>query len=469
MSFTDYSYYLLLFALLAFTLVVRKESRWLVLLLFSAFFYSVGRWSYIFILLASISIDYFCALKMEAATQTQQRKLFLTISIISNLSILVFFKYATDIYSQWSWIEVRSAPLIFQLETLALPLGISFYTLQSMGYSIDVYRRQVPAEHHFGIFALYVSFFPQLVAGPIERAKSLLPQLHQPRAISMNNIRSGMLLILFGLFKKLVIADRLFVVLEHGLQNPSSMMGWQALSFGSLVILAIYMDLSAYTDIARGSARLFGINLAINFKQPFLATSLGDYWRRWHISLSSWILNYLYRPLAMISKSSIHRTLALIFTFLILGLWHGATWPLVVMGIAHGGIIALEQVAAKSSWAWPQGRFYDGLRIFRSHCIYNLSGVLYLAPTLGVAELIYSNTFNASSFWGLGSIALGESSYKYFFCLVVGLIIVLGIDNIKKLKTKLPSAAQYPLIVLSLLVMLLLSYDNSDDFFYFGF
>ena len=438
-------------------------------MLFSLFFYSYDRWYYLFILLASISVDYFCALAMEEARSSSKRKLFLTTSILSNLSILVFFKYATDIYSDWSWIEVRSAPLVFQLEKLVLPLGISFYTLQSMGYSIDVYRREVRAEKHFGIFALYVSFFPQLVAGPIERAKSLIPQLHKPSTINLQNIQSGLLLIIFGLFKKLVIADRLFVILNHGLQNPGAMTGWQSLSFGSLVILAIYMDLSAYTDIARGSARLFGINLALNFKRPFLATSLGDYWRRWHISFSSWILNYLYRPLATASQSSSYRALALIFTFFIIGLWHGATWPLMIMGAAHGTIIALEQLLARSPLAWPQTKGFDTLRIIRSHCIYNLSGVLYLAPTLEIAKSIYTNQFNFSSLWGLGTLALGENNYQYFFCLLVGIALVLSIDYIKKIKNQLPSYVQYPLILVSLLVMLLLSYDNSDDFFYFGF
>lgn len=473
MSFTYYAYYLCVILLLVSSLFVRKDYRWILLLAFSIFFYGYSRWWYVLLLFASISIDYICALKIEASLKHTQRRLFLTLSIISNLSILIFFKYFTPIYAEWNWIEIRSESQLSYLEGIVLPLGISFYTLQSMGYTIDVYRKHIAAERHFGIFSLYVSFFPQLVAGPIERPDKLLPQLKSSGNINLQNIQSGFLLILVGLGKKLIISDRLFALLNNTQQNEI-MFGWQALSFGTIALFAIYMDLSAYTDIARGSARLFGIDLSLNFKKPMAARSLGEYWKRWHISLSSWIQNYVFRSLCLVSDSPVYRYFALILTFTIIGIWHGPTIPFLVLGIMHGIIIALEKLNARKGYVWPKTRLFNALRHIRMHIIYNISGTLFLSPTLADAANVFQQILSFQSFWNDSFLISGENPLVFSFYISIGLVLMFSGEFINK-HYKFASenigiiAGHFVLMFFCLCLILLCSFGGSNEFFYFDF
>lgn len=475
MSFTDYPYYLFLALLLFFVLFIRVDRRWFFLLCFSVFFYGYGRWEYLILLLTSISIDYFCALNIAATSAKQKRRLWLVISIATNLSILLFFKYFITLYDSWSWIELRTGPLSTQLKNILLPLGISFYTLQSMGYTIDVYRKTIQPERHFGYFSLYVCFFPQLVAGPIERPQRLLPQLHKPGPISTRNLESGLFLIGMGLFKKLIVADRLFILLDDFLSTPDKLAGWQALSFGTLAVLAIYIDIAAYTAIARGSARIFGIELSRNFRRPFLAHSAKEFWQRWHMSVTNWIMDYVYKPIAQLSRSKIHRSFALITTFIIIGLWHGPTIPYVLMGALQGIFIVLERIAFILGLRWPNTKGFYLLRLLRCHILINISGVLFLSPTMEVANTVYKKIFYSESFWGNTSIAAQLHGYYFLFLLISGLIAIFIThfirDNIS-LRSKVSKSPIW-LRVISLytlfFVVLAFSERTSDDFLYFIF
>ena len=475
MSFTNYPYYVCILILLIAAVFVQRERRWILLLGFSLLFYGMGRWGYLLLLLASVSIDYFCALRIEANNVLTRRRLYLWVSITANLSILIFFKYLGVLYGDWDWVEVRSASEVLQIENLILPLGISFYTLQSMGYTIDVYRREVKAERHFGFFSLYVSFFPQLVAGPIERAKNLLPQLRAPADISIGKIQSGLYLIVLGLAKKLIIADRLFVLLTDALQRGDQILGWQAMSFGTLMCFAIYMDLSAYTDIARGSARIFGIELSLNFRRPMLARSLGEYWERWHMSLSSWIQNYLYRSLVPLSSAGWYRYLTLIFTFTVIGLWHGPTGPFVLLGVLHGCIIALERLNARRGITWPNRPWINRVRILRTHIIYNISGTLFLAPTLDAAWDVYRSMFFYTEFWSDSAGVGGESYTKLGLLVFFGLLGLAILETLREGKwhqylRSAPVWGHFVLLYAFFFGVLTLSYDSSlNDFFYFNF
>jgi D-alanyl-lipoteichoic acid acyltransferase DltB (MBOAT superfamily) len=391
---------------------------------------------------------------------------------MSNLAILFFFKYFTELYDHWKWIEARTSIIGLDIEHILLPLGISFYTLQSMGYTIDVYKKEIKAERHFGYFALYVSFFPQLVAGPIERAKDLLPQLHKPASITTDKIISGLFLIGFGLFKKLIIADRLFVLLNESLSSSSNLQGWQALSFGTLAFLAVYMDISAYTDIARGSARLFGIELSINFKKPMLAKSLGEFWQRWHISLSSWIMNYVFKPLAQLNRSKIHRNFSLIITFLIIGLWHGPTLPVILMGALHGCVIVLERLFASNGYKWPKSKTFNVLRIIRTHIFINISGVLFLSPPMSVAMDIYSQIFNYDFFINQKVSIFQLHGYSFFPILFGGLIITMVVDKLKSrisIINRLSAYYRYGLLYIIFFIAIAFGERTSDEFFYFIF
>lgn len=457
-------------------MLIKRKHRWIFILAFSLIFYGYGRWEYLLLLLFSIFIDYFCAINIYKYDYSiNRRRLYLVISIISNLGILAFFKYFTEIYDDWSWVEVRSNLVSSNGESMLLPLGISFYTLQSMGYTIDVYRRKIKPENHFGYFSLYVCFFPQLVAGPIERAKKLLPQLRNPNPITINNIQSGLLLIGLGLFKKLIISDRLFILINDILASQDNLLGWQALSFGTLAAVAIYIDISAYTDIARGSARMLGIELSINFNRPMLAYSLGEFWKRWHISLSKWMMDYLYVPLAQLGSSSLYRHLALIITFLVIGLWHGATLPFILMGLLQGVIITLERIIVRKKISWPKTTAFNLIRLFRTHIIINISGVLILSPDIETAINIYSHILNFDSF--IGSQMMIEQLHGGSFLLLLfsGLVLIFIVSDFKKqsmskfINSRLSYTGRYFLAFSLFFSSMFFSASTSDDFLYFIF
>jgi len=298
---------------------------------------------------ATTVVDWYAGLRMQA--QPDQRKRWLVLSVAANLGMLGVFKY-------WNFFAENVAQGLDALGMgtslpvlrVVLPVGISFYTFQSLSYSIDVYRGRLRPTPSLRDFALFVSFFPQLVAGPIERATALLPRVEQPRHFNLVVARDAIVLIVWGFFKKLVIADNVGVIANRvfSLNEPGFEMLWAGVfAFG----IQIYADFSAYTDIARGTARWLGFELMKNFDHPYLATSPSDFWRRWHISLSSWFRDYLYIPLGG-SRHGFGRTLANVFvTFVVSGLWHGAAWNFVLWGAFHGLLLMGER-----TWGEITGR-----------------------------------------------------------------------------------------------------------------
>jgi D-alanyl-lipoteichoic acid acyltransferase DltB (MBOAT superfamily) len=390
--------------------------------------------------------------------------------LISNLGILFFFKYFPELYDKWPWIEYRTGPI--NIGNTVLPLGISFYTLQSIGYTIYVYRKTVKAERYFGYFLLYVCFFPQLVAGPIERPQRLIPQLRNPATINISDIQSGLFLIGIGIFKKLVIADRIFIILNDILSSENNILGWQAWVFGTLAFLAVYIDMSAYTDIARGSARLFGIKLSINFYRPMLSLSLGEFWQRWHISFSSWIMNYLFKPLVQLNPSRFHRHLSLIITFLIIGLWHGPTIPFILMGGLHGCALVLERITV---YKWPRTKFFNILRFIRTHLLINAGGVLFLSPTIEMAMKIYTNMFHFDEFINISSLKTQLHGYTFSFILFMSplLLIILESQNhlleTRKVSPEKSILSKFILIYVTIFMAIGLGARKTNDFLYFFF
>ncbi len=291
---------------------------------------------------ASTLIDWLCALGMER--WPLRRRVFLLISICFSLMLLCTFKYANFALDNLDTllIGVGANPWHVALR-LALPVGISFYTFQSIGYVVDVYRRQIAAERSLLQYALYVTFFPQLVAGPIERASHMLPQYSSQRFFDAELWRNALGLMLWGFFKKVVIADNTAIIANKifALSSPSFPVLWAGvLAF----TVQIYADFSAYTDIARGTARLLGFELMRNFWHPYLATSPADFWRRWHISLSTWMRDYLYIPLGGSRCSIVRNSFNLLATFAISGLWHGASWNFVLWGFYWGFLLLFERL-----------------------------------------------------------------------------------------------------------------------------
>ena len=310
--------------------------RWLLLLIASGIFYMALIPAYILILLGIIIIDYTAALYIEKATG-RQRKLYLLLSICANLGVLGFFKYFHLFASVMGYLSVHyhltAQPLSYI--NIILPLGLSFHTFQSMSYTIEVYRGHYKAERHFGLYALYVMFYPQLVAGPIERPKNLLPQLHLNIPFRYKNLWQGLRLMLWGLFKKVVIADRVVGYVNPIFNHPGDYHNLQVLAGVLAFTIQIYCDFSGYSDIAIGAARCMGFDLMVNFRRPYFAVNIRDFWSRWHISLSTCFRDYIYIPLGGNRNGSAQLYLNILLVFVLSGIWHGTNRIFIAWGFIH--------------------------------------------------------------------------------------------------------------------------------------
>jgi D-alanyl-lipoteichoic acid acyltransferase DltB (MBOAT superfamily) len=320
------------------------RARWLLLLVASAYFYMALVPAYIVILLLLITIDFAAGIKIDES-EGAKRKLWLWLSLTANLSILFFFKYLWFALEQVSWLSGQlGSHWVVPTLKLALPVGLSFHTFQSLAYTIDVYRRTERAERNFAVYALYVLFYPQLVAGPIERPQRLLPQLHELPGVKFDATRasSGLRLMLWGLLKKVVVADGLAALVNRTYADVGHADSVALLVAAYAFSVQIYCDFSGYTDIARGAARVMGVELMQNFARPYAARSFGEFWHRWHISLSTWFRDYLYIPLGG-SRAGLPRNIRnLLIVFVVSGLWHGANWTFAVWGALHGGFLIGE-------------------------------------------------------------------------------------------------------------------------------
>ena len=312
------------------------RSRWALLLGASCFFYMAFVPKYILILGFTIIIDYIAGLRIERAVGFR-RKLWLISSLVANISILAVFKYFNFFVANANAAFVFAGmPSSLPFLNILLPIGLSFHTFQAMSYTIEVYRGTQPAERHFGIYALYVMFYPQLVAGPIERPQNVLPQFHAAHSFDAERLKSGLMQMTFGLFKKVVIADRLARVVDGAYNDVGHHNSTTLLIATIFYAFQIYCDFSGYSDIGIGAARVMGFDLLKNFDQPYTARSIGEFWRRWHISLSTWFRDYLYIPLGGNRVKYSRRLLNVLFVFLISGLWHGASWSFIIWGGLHG-------------------------------------------------------------------------------------------------------------------------------------
>lgn len=325
--------------------VLPSKIRWVWLLISSYYFYMCWNPVYVFLMLGSTFTSYFSAIIIEKINlgvsdekiKKQGKKAVLVFSILLNLSVLFFFKYFNFLNDSLN-LFFTSANLTWGIKSfdLLLPVGISFYTFEVISYMMDVYRGKSPVEYNFGKYALFVAFFPKLVAGPIERATHLLPQFFEPKKFNYENMRSGLMLILWGLFQKIMIADRLAILVNTVFNDIKSYQGFQyviAIVFFSFQILC---DFSAYSDIAIGASRILGFDLLKNFERPYFSKSIKEFWRRWHMSLSSWFKDYLYFPLGGSKEGKFITYRNIFIVFVVSGLWHGANWTFFIWGALHG-------------------------------------------------------------------------------------------------------------------------------------
>lgn len=316
--------------------LIPHKYRWFLLLAASYFFYACSKLEYLFIIVGITGVSFVSTLMIEKQSEEKKRRMILVVAITVCLSVLLVFKYFNFVSdSIWTLIN-KNSESNYVLLKLILPVGISFYTFQAISYMVDVYRRDIGAERHVGYYALFVSFFPQLVAGPIERSNNLLPQLKEEHFFVYEDGSYGAKRFLVGLFKKVVIADYISGFITPVFENPYQYHGFSLMLVAVLFSVQIYCDFSGYSDMAIGTARLLGIRLCDNFKQPYFSQSLHEFWGRWHMSLSRWFKDYVYIPLGGNRVTKVKHYFNLFITFLLSGLWHGANWTYVIWGGLHG-------------------------------------------------------------------------------------------------------------------------------------
>jgi alginate O-acetyltransferase complex protein AlgI len=402
MTFTTLTFLVFFVAVFALYWSLRSRMAQNVLLVICSYvFYGWWDWRFCFLMLGSSLLDYFVGLGLDRSDNQRRRKALLAAGLCGNLGLLGYFKYfnffAESLHAGAATLGWHFDPVTVNV---ILPVGISFYTFQTMSYSIDIYRRQLRATTHLVEYLAFVSFFPQLVAGPIERATHLLPQFLRPRTFSHAKAIDGCRQALWGFFKKMVIADNLAPIVDAAFSNPSAWHGAELAIATVCFAFQIYCDFSAYSDIAAGVARLLGFELMRNFAYPYFSQSPGEFWRRWHISLSTWFKDYLYFPLGGSRTGPARKVFNVMVTFMVSGLWHGASWNFLIWGALNGlGVLpeVLRSTGARRTVRdVPLGAISlrGLLKVLATFAFVCAGWVFFRAPTLAAAVEIFGRMFS---------------------------------------------------------------------------
>ncbi|MBK6839068.1 MAG: MBOAT family protein [Bacteroidetes bacterium] len=447
--------------------------RWILLLVASSYFYMYFYPPYLLILLFLILVDYFAAIVIDNAGTEKKKKIWLTISLIANIGILAFFKYynflnenVEELCISLGW--TNPIPAL----TILLPIGLSFHTFQSMSYTIEVYRGNIKPERHLGIYALFVMFYPQLVAGPIERGTTLLPQLKKnDNRLEYDNVMIGLSQMLYGLFKKVVVADSLAMYVNSIYSYGNFNTGFTALFATWMFAFQIYCDFSGYSDIAIGAGRVMGYRMMTNFSIPYFSKSVTEFWRRWHISLSTWLRDYLYFSLGGNRKGKWRTYLNNMLTMLLGGLWHGASWNFVIWGGLNGVYLAGEKmfnVKVKKPILpfWKKAAY-----AFLTFNLICLTWVFFRAHTFEGAVGILSSIFNPVDWLNL---RIQDTSIFFNMISMLALLLVFDYFIFRKKNAetfyRTSSRLQFSSFHLLLLIIILLfGVSEGDQFIYFQF
>ncbi|HEV2320211.1 MAG TPA: MBOAT family O-acyltransferase [Verrucomicrobiae bacterium] len=403
MLFNSIHYLIFLPIVVSLYFLTPHRWRWLLLLVASYYFYMCWKPQYAILLLISTGVAYSAGMALARTEKGRARKALVWSSISVLLGILFAFKYFN--FATASLRAIFPELKLPALDVL-LPIGISFYTFQKIAYIVDVYRGKATCEKHFGVFALYSCFFPQLVAGPIERPAHLLPQFWQKHEFDHERITSGLRLILWGFFKKVVVADRLAVMVKTVYADPHSYLGLPLIAATLFFAFQIYCDFSGYTDIAIGSARLLGFDLMQNFRQPYFAKSVQEFWRRWHISLSTWFKDYVYIPLGGNRVPKMHWYYNMFITFVLSGLWHGANWTFAAWGVLHGCYMVIDSIIGpgrdrfRASLKSNVGQMvFDGINMAVTFGLVTVAWIPFRAANFSDAWYVFTNLFAGASHW----------------------------------------------------------------------
>lgn len=465
--------------------------RYIWLLIASYYFYMCWNANYALLLLSSTAITYLSGLYMdsvkdESAAAVLRKKICVAVSFTLNLSILFFFKYFTFVMDSLGKVLALAHIQLNRPDfDVLLPVGISFYIFQALGYTMDIYRGEIRAERNFLRYALFVSFFPQLVAGPIERSKSLLKQLSEDSRFDYDCVRTGLLWMLWGYFLKVVISDRCAVLVNTVYGDYANYQGFQLITANVFFALQIYCDFMGYSTIAKGAAKVLGYDLMDNFRQPYFAETVKDFWRRWHISLSTWFRDYLYFPLGGSRGGKFRTCFNLMVVFLVSGLWHGANWTFVVWGGLHGIFQIAESLSAPAF-----DRLYDRLhvdrgtfswraiRVVKTFVIVDAAWVFFRAETIQDAFEILKGSLRLSNIGmimngGLLNLGLDQRNMSL---LTVALALLLSASVIREKGMDLiawitaQNAVFRYAVYWTVLVLILFSLDiTGQEFLYFQF
>lgn len=438
MVFNSFAFLIFFPVVLLLYRVLPKKARWAMLLLASYYFYLSWQPDLIYLILFTTAVSYGAAIGIEKTDKKGLKRLYLILALTASLSVLFFFKYFNFLSSNiTALLNLIKIPVNDLTLNLILPVGISFYTFQTLSYVIDVYRGTMKAEKHFGYYALYVSYFPQLVAGPIERPENLLPQLRADNPFNSFDTVQGLKMMAVGFFKKIAVADQISKYVDpvyNGVSGADSALlnGFTVALATVLFAVQIYCDFSGYTDIAIGCARVMGIKLMQNFNDPYSATSIKGFWRRWHISLTSWFTDYIYIPLGGSRCSKAKHYANIFFVFLVSGIWHGAAWTFIIWGVMHGAYQIVGNLTEKPRTAFwaklkvkPESKFLVYFRRTATFILVNIAWVAFRANSLSDMTVLYKKLFA-----GWENVNIAESLAAMGMELLPILITVLSVVSL---------------------------------------
>ena len=465
MLFNSLDFILFLPIVLILFYSIQFKFRSIVLLAASYYFYLSWNPIYLILIITSTLTDYFAGIALSLSKKGISRKLILLVSILINLGLLIYFKYANFILENTNTLvsSINSSYKSIELLDIVLPVGISFYTFQTLSYTIDVYLKKIKVERNLSVFALYVSFFPQLVAGPIERFSSLAPQFKTRTFLNRDNLSHGSRLILYGFFMKMVIADNLSIIIDNAYSDIENMHSFNLLIVAVFYSFQIYCDFHGYSTIAIGLARLFNIHLTQNFKTPYFSSSLTLFWRNWHITLTNFFRDYIYYPIGGDKQNKVKWVLALIVVFIVSGIWHGANWSFIIWGLLHG-IFTLVEKLLKFNKTYSSF-FVKIVKIFSTFSLVTLLWVLFRSPDIYIAKTFYYSLFTN---WDL---VFQLPQIEPF--ILLGIFIILEIFTKKTdfatQLNKVPIALRWMFYFILIFIIMSRSGTETAPFIYFQF
>jgi alginate O-acetyltransferase complex protein AlgI len=487
MLFNSFSYLVFFPAVTVLYFLIPHRYRWFFLLVASCIFYMAFIPVYILVLALTIAIDYTAGLLIERV-KGRRRKWFLVMSIVSTCGVLFVFKYFNFFNTNLSQLA-RFLDWNYPIESLSLilPIGLSFHTFQSLSYVIEVYRRNFKAEHHFGIYALYVMFYPQLVAGPIERPGNLIHQFYEEHAFDYFRVTNGLKLMVWGFFKKMVIADRLAILVEQVYNDPTRYTGFPLMAAALFFAFQVYCDFSGYSDIAIGAAQVMGFQLRDNFNRPFYSPTVADFWRRWHISLMTWFRDYVYIPLGGNRVGRWKWYFNIFITFTLSGLWHGAGWGYVLWGSLNGIYLIVSNLTERLRKRWAQWvglnwfpTFHRGIQVAFTFLLFCFTLIIFRAKSLSDAYYVMTHLWT-----GLGDLAGIKMSVKSLYrsglnrheliiaFVSIGLMEFIQMiekhSKMRQMFSEKPLLARWTIYYALILFLIFFGEYNDHSFIYFQF